>query len=366
MKKGKPHLPEIDHITRAEQLVLARLLVPAKGGLTAVKVAADLRKVDAERFSPERVSSALERLHSREQVEVRAPSKKPGSRKTPAKPPSYVLTTVGHDFLMRSIRLQNLPAKMTWPVVMELLLRIAVDATPHTPPLKTKPALAAYLIRRQFALDVPESAKLATVIAAMVCGEIGFPGISDYKTLEAKVLEKSIGTTGLTPKNATEQFIRSRLGSKQGKVGEIRTSTLREWLAGATPDRAKGHASERQVIGSAPSISPSRLHDGGNAALGDFARRAVDAAQSSDTGRFGDNKVFINHAWKSYCARGNGEPHLDLARFKEKLLLANTAGLLELSRADLVSLMDPADVRESETQYLNASFHFILLERGRP
>ena len=36
------------------------------------------------------------------------------------------------------------------------------------------------------------------------------------------------------------------------------------------------------------------------------------------------------------------------------------------SRADLVEVMDPTDVRESQTHYLNGEFHFVLLEKEQP
>ena len=54
---------------------------------------------------------------------------------------------------------------------------------------------------------------------------------------------------------------------------------------------------------------------------------------------------------------------LDLAAFKGHLTQANQAGLIHLSRADLVQFMDEADVRESETSHENAVFHLILIER---
>jgi hypothetical protein len=47
------------------------------------------------------------------------------------------------------------------------------------------------------------------------------------------------------------------------------------------------------------------------------------------------------------------------SEFKARLTEANHAGLLSLSRADLVEVMDPADVDASEACYLHAVFHFI-------
>jgi hypothetical protein len=88
------------------------------------------------------------------------------------------------------------------------------------------------------------------------------------------------------------------------------------------------------------------------------------AARACPTGRFGDNKVFIYRVWEQL----QGETHLpvrSLDEFKQRLVEANHAGLLHLSRADLVQAMDPADVRQSETPYLDARFHFIRTEGDR-
>jgi hypothetical protein len=59
-------------------------------------------------------------------------------------------------------------------------------------------------------------------------------------------------------------------------------------------------------------------------------------------------------------------PRLSLPEFKQRLIEANSQGLLHLSRADLVSAMDPQLVAESEAPHLNATFHFVLLEEDRP
>ena len=59
-------------------------------------------------------------------------------------------------------------------------------------------------------------------------------------------------------------------------------------------------------------------------------------------------------------------PRLSLAEFKQRLVDANSHNLLHLSRADLVQAMDPQLVAESEALYLNASFHFVLIEGDQP
>lgn len=338
--------------TRADRLILARLLVPAKAGTTAAKVAADLSKLDAERFSAGQVAGALEGLRAGGLVEALplAPTK----AGKPPKPPAFVLTAAGREAALRAAGLQKLPSKPTWSAVLNgHLLAVAAGATPRTPPLNTKAALAAHLLRRQFGLDVPENAKLPVVVTAIVTKTLGVPGVSDYKSLEATVLGRLLASpTSLSPKSAIEQFLRDRFESKQGKADDIKAFAVRQWLAGQ--DQA------------ADAANPAAAAGASSDALANFARAAVDAARHSQTGWFGENKVFISHAWRSYRARVAGRSSPDLADFKGQLVRANTAGLLELSRADLVALMDPADVRESEASYLNTTFHFILIERGRP
>jgi hypothetical protein len=92
-----------------------------------------------------------------------------------------------------------------------------------------------------------------------------------------------------------------------------------------------------------------------------FASRVIAAARASTTGRYGQNKVFISHVWRSL----EGDPNaagLDAAAFKERLVEAHREGLLDLSRADLVEAMSPEDVAASETSYFGASFHFVRMD----
>ena len=89
------------------------------------------------------------------------------------------------------------------------------------------------------------------------------------------------------------------------------------------------------------------------------------ATKSPPKDRFHDNKVFIVALWRAIQREPNF-PRLSLPEFKERLVEANSQNLLRLSRADLVQAMDPQLVADSETTYLNATFHFVLLEGNRP
>ncbi len=98
-------------------------------------------------------------------------------------------------------------------------------------------------------------------------------------------------------------------------------------------------------------------------ALDAFAARALEAASRTVTGRFGCYLVFIHHVHATYLAM-NEDARDSLETFKNRLVEAHRCGLLELDRADLVSVMSQDDVANSETRYLNSVFHFIRLPEG--
>jgi hypothetical protein len=93
-----------------------------------------------------------------------------------------------------------------------------------------------------------------------------------------------------------------------------------------------------------------------------FAADTLAAARAIETGRFGDNKVFISQVWNRLCAQREFAT-MTLGQFKVRLIEAHRRRLLELSRADLVERMDPRDVAESETRYLDGVFHLLRIGR---
>lgn len=89
-----------------------------------------------------------------------------------------------------------------------------------------------------------------------------------------------------------------------------------------------------------------------------FIQDVLNTAGECKTGWFGDNKVFISHVWLDF-SRKHPEYAFDEKTFKKCLVDSDRS---ILSRADLVSVMNPKDVSESETCYLSAVFHFIRVE----
>jgi hypothetical protein len=92
-----------------------------------------------------------------------------------------------------------------------------------------------------------------------------------------------------------------------------------------------------------------------------FAEDVRSAARSATSGAFGQRKVFISAVWDQLHRSGRWSS-LTLEDFKRRLLDEHRSGSLELSRADLVSAMDPRLVAASETLADGASFHFIVRE----
>lgn len=93
-----------------------------------------------------------------------------------------------------------------------------------------------------------------------------------------------------------------------------------------------------------------------------FSRDVMDCARACPTGKWGMNKVYISHVWQNF-QKTHPEWNLDETMFKKKLTEANHKHLLTLSHADLVGIMNPDDVKESETPYLNDYFHFVRIGR---
>lgn len=91
-----------------------------------------------------------------------------------------------------------------------------------------------------------------------------------------------------------------------------------------------------------------------------FAARVMAAARASETGRFGDNKVYISHVFRRLVDEGAVVKDLDA--FKARLVSAHTSGLLALSRADMVEAMKPEDLDASATMHSGATFHFVRIQ----
>ena len=110
--------------------------------------------------------------------------------------------------------------------------------------------------------------------------------------------------------------------------------------------------------------APARASEApGPLTLADFARAVREAAKRPDVARYHEDRAFIGSVW----ARMHGHSpigDMSLPEFKQRLVEAHQERLLRISRADLVAAMDPQEVQRSEARFLDATFHFVVLEAG--
>jgi hypothetical protein len=164
-------------------------------------------------------------------------------------------------------------------------------------------------------------------------------------------LSRLLGSERLPKEKLVKQLPLFETGLAAVSAEAARRKVVRDWLGSATV----------RVNPPSPPVSPPEPFD-----LPAFAAtvKAL-AAGSPPEDRFHGNKVFIAALWRA-SQQELSLHHLSLPEFKRRLVEANAHHLLHLSRADLVQVMNPQLVAESETVYLNATFHFVLLGEERP
>lgn len=322
-------MSEGSELTRTAELLLVRLLPMSKSRPNPKKLREELGKFGARVATEDAWNQVVGDL-TREGFLTDRP---------------LGLTDAGRERAMKLLGISELPPRATWAQIRDKhLVPLAAGcgaATDHA----GKDRLAALLLKRKYDLPLARGATLATAAAALVCRELGFPELTDLKALEAAVLSRVIESPDPLPlKNAIEQLVRIKLNAPRGKVDELRQAVVAQWVSG-------GGAHE------APPRAVASRHD-----PAPFAAAVQNAARRSPAGWFGENKLFISHAWRTFRAAGDGQGQIDLPTFKQRLIEANTQGLLKLSRADLVAAMNRNDVQESETKYLNTEFHFLLVD----
>ncbi len=267
-------------------------------------------------------------------------------------PKGQRLTDAGRQQALAYLGVADLPVRTNWRTVKA---RYLVPKALGLSPTSAEDAklfgkaekLAPLLLKRKLGLPVGTGLTLKAAFEAIACRELGFRDQTKLEELIPTLLGRAIGSPEPIGKRDAERVApQVLLGAARGGIEGLRGVVLAGWADGAAA-RADRPA--------AP--GPAEAFD-----LEAFANTVKAAARTSPTGRFGDNKVFISHVWRQLAT----EPpfaRLGPDGFKRRLVEANARGLLALSRADLVQVMDPDDVRESETGHLNALFHFVVVEK---
>jgi hypothetical protein len=167
-------------------------------------------------------------------------------------------------------------------------------------------------------------------------------------TLDAMRAALLAREVGVSPRTSVKEVLHLA-ASKFTRAKSAARADIIQALAGDWLEASRGTAP--QVLGGAEAAPVLNAH---------VIEKIRAAARSPSTKRFGDNKAFIASVWRCLSEDPDLES-LGEDGFKRLLVEAHQRGDIVLSRADLVAAMDPAEVRASETQHLNATYHFIQI-----
>jgi len=287
------------------------------------------------------------------------------------------LTRRGRSAVLTALGMVALPDKFDWRVAKSrYLYQRPLDIAP--PPKKDKKKgrgdskrLRAALLARHHGFELGEAPTMLQVRDALAWRELGIETTDPFTqgaVLEV-LLNRILGTKKPLPVDEVlEQLVASAIGARRGGALELKNALLRRWISdaeedapGATPPEApgpgpNGGAGRTQNDGApTPPVEipvPPEDEKG-------FAERVLATARALETGRFGDNKVFISHVFRRLADEGAVAG--DTESFKARLVSAHVNGLLSLSRADMVEMMKPEDVDASATRYSGATFHFVRI-----
>jgi hypothetical protein len=258
--------------------------------------------------------------------------------------------------------LLGLAANTRWPnwkaIKDNYLPCCALGLAPGDP--KTKAAIAPSrgsikgpLLRNHFQLPIVAMPTASLAFDAIICQYLGVS--SERLTLpklKGLLLSRALGLSSVeTIENASRSALIKASGAHRADVASLKQALVSAWLASTSPTKASPAAV-------APQAPPAPLAKTPAFDLATFAFKIKNLAHSAYAKRFGENKVFICSLWDMANA-DRIWPNLTETEFKQKLIEANRAGLLKLSRADLVAAMDAALVARSEITYLLSRFHFV-------
>ncbi len=323
--------------TAVADLVLVRMTLPSKKPVAPSVVRKDVGKLLGSNVSAAEFDDLRNELAS-------AGFLTKGKRNT------FELSDAGRERALRFLGVAEVPSRTNWSTVIAKYLvpqaaGLSADAATK---LNSGDKLAAYILKRKYGLTIAAGSTVNHALEALACQRLGFPSETSPHGLLCVVLSRLMESERLTKETLVKQLPLFETGLTAASADAARFKLVRDWLS------------------SAGALAPRESRDPEPFDLAAFAAtvRAL-AAGSLPQDRFHGNKVFIAALWRA-CQSEPSFPRVSLAEFKERLVEANSHNLLHLSRADLVQAMDPQLVSDSETVYLNAAFHFVLLEGDHP
>jgi hypothetical protein len=319
----------------AENLILARLLAPGSRAPARATIEKCLAPLFSQRLTPAEwrnlFDGALERLIAGVLVS--------------AKPLS--LTPAGRERALEYWQIDRVPAKVRWETLKREYIapRVLGLSRQQVNGKDKAKAFVAAVLKSRYRLPSEVADTSTAVVSALAWQQLDIVSAARFtpQAVVGQALLKS--ARPLTADELARQLARLALDTT---ASDLFTGALRQWIAHAAP--------AARDVDSLDATSAAR--DGG---LPKFVETISRTARNSQSGRFGDNKVFISQIWRAFQDRDDFDG-LSLQEFKERLVEAHRRRLLELSRADLIERMDPREVAESETKYMDATFHFVRVD----
>jgi hypothetical protein len=344
----------VDHpptVSNAAKLLLCRLMIPAKSPPTDAAVRKDVQSIAGPIADPAWTTIEQE-LQSAGLVERPVGPPKRSKRATPPKVGPMRATESGRAAGMEFLGLTVILPKTTWKkLVSEKIFPAAVPSEARPPTGSTPAQSLAFFLAAE--LGVPPATTVKAVIERAALVQMGLPDVRGWDDVVRHFIGKKLDVElpPMSPGSLNTQVPRLVFKTATNpKPDQLRARALASWAS--TP------------VGGADAVADAiptlRLAAEQAGTLGSFAKEVHAIAASTADGRFGTNKMFIARLWDHWP--GDRPP---LEQFKRMLVEAHRADLLTLSRADLISAMDPGDVARSETRYETAEFHFVLIEPGR-
>ncbi|MCY1016195.1 hypothetical protein [Pyxidicoccus sp. MSG2] len=262
------------------------------------------------------------------------------------------LTADGRAGALRFLGLEQAPRGLTWKKLKATYLLARTLELPPTKPvlarLSSADGVRATLLKQEHGLADADGLTLAQVRDRLLWRQLGVETDRPFSlsAVQAHLLGKLLDSETKDPRKAVEQLAARSAGATRVDAEAVRLAILRRW---ALPD------SEAHAPAEVP--PPQTEQDSASEdSVASFAERVLAVARALPTGRFGQNKVFISHVWKALQPEWGNREAFDVA-----LLEANRTRHLSLTRADLVSAMDPRDVADSEVRSYGATFHFVVI-----
>ncbi|WP_166831428.1 hypothetical protein [Thalassoroseus pseudoceratinae] len=328
------------------QMILVRLLDSGKNPPPRSKIESDLKLLVALSASKSewqvRLAATLNTLQENDLINVKP----------------YRLTDAGRQHALAFLNIDSV-SKVNWPTLRDRYLIAAALGISSADKqafrdVGTSNGLRPAVLVKHFNLPgsaVPSKARVTHLLAwqqLRSAHEIEIPTTKDISHKNILFATLLAGQKGDDPvKLLAAQVTKAESNS----IKHLREAVIRDWLADKAP-----------VAMPTPSNPKSADSDSHTPNLTEFADRVRTIAKNSATGRFGDNKVFLSHVWNQYRGDGGGNG-MTRSDFDQLLVDANRKNLLTLSRADLISAMDPQDVQSSEIRLANSTFHFLRTDR---